>query len=283
MPDPTHINREFLVDTGDWPAIRHALQTAGGGLEGLEVRLELFLNAAFRDKVPALDQAAAQLHQSLFHAHSPHAWLDPRPIDLERGCALRSFSGPQTYGHGVPDYPSSPLPRGTPSRVELVEPWPDAHLAAFTSITDGSNGRVEAAAFRVIDGPREPSRALIESLADVFAPLKDGPRAAPFAAARIEPKQALQRILQVAMLGGAYTAGLGAARGRLHTWQTMSYLVGSSPTALFTAIADAARKSAWISIDSDSKWFDKLIWDGCLVCLPHDSELVTALTWTDSD
>lgn len=282
-PLPAHIERDSLADSLDWPSIQKEMAKQGGGLPGLEARLDLFLAAAFRNKVPSIDACASRLHQTLIHARSPHAWVKTRPNDLEQGCVVRSYSTIGLPGCEIPHPSGASLQRGAAAHLEFVDKWPQDALAAFDSIMQESNGRAAGATFRVIGAKPEPTRELVSALAGTFSPLMNGADAALFNATRVQPAPAFQTIFHVAVCGGAYDQGLGYARGRLYAWQTVAHLVGRTPNTPFNEVLQLARASAWIRVESRSKWFYDQIWDGCVVVIPPDRDIVAIVAWTDTD
>lgn len=276
--------RQFFADKHGWPDISREMCQIGGGLVGLEAQLDLFLNAAFRKKTPREIGVWTRLHSTLQFAGSEHAWITEPLCNLEDGCGVRTFSDDlATYSWSVPTYSKGKLVEGVPVDVALVDSV-ECELPVFSSITAGSNGRVESAFFRILAPITPLSRCVVESIASRFPPLSQSQgKSFPFAAYDVEARGAVVLLLSLALYGGAYSWGFGAAQGRLRTWRTLRSLVGLRPEASFSDTLARVRVCEWVFVESASSWFDKVVWDGCLMCKAPSSDIVSVVAWTDTD
>lgn len=292
----TPLARDRFVAFHSWREIHTAMTRAGPGLAALEVRADLFLGALFRGIAPHVNHVEASIALDLKRAQSDLAWL---PMKLEK----EELSLPKRH-HDPKDLSSQPLgvfpmgdfpmddvpvpqnqtatglPTGSAVTLRRMNTWSENQLAAFEDFVAVSGGQAEGATFAIVGKPQpSPRREHLNALSREFAPLH-GP--AP-SGGHVAFAYVLECLLCCAVFGGQYSSGLGYARGRLAAWRTTAALLDMDASATFQEVLDAARAATWLSIATDTKWFDNVMYDGCYACLPQGTDRLTVVAYTDTD
>lgn len=273
-----------FVTESPWEAIRKraAEKLKQGGQAALEEAATLVGDADFQNKVPENDSFPLHLWDHFRKSSHPIGWLPPRRTPEERSVPVWELRSNGTGGMGLPARPrSQALPQGPAAAlVQDATADPDS-AAAFESILQNSNGRFEAALFRPT-APTAANRSLATSLAQAFAPLTPKHPNQPAASGTVPLESVTLELLNIAINGGAYDSGQGAALGRLHAWRTIRWMVTGHRDAPFKEVLDLARSTQWIRFDPQAlPWFEDVAWDGCCAaCTPHR---VSIVAWTDTD
>ena len=270
----------MFVCAASWPEIRRqvAALLGGGGLASLERAVTLLAEAEFRDRVPGTDELPDQIWSRLRRMSHPLGWLPPRRAAAERGLGVWNSSPDGTGGRSSPGPgPARALEHGPAAEHDGVEPGDAEAMAAFECIMEHSNGRAEAMAFR-LKSASKASLELIASIGREFVPLKGAATGH-----LIGGTDALHAIMDVAINGGAYDHGAGAAIGRLGAWRTVRWLTAADPDATFDQVCQLVEACTWVQLGTDSRWFDNVAWDGAFACLGADGRRMSVVVWTDTD
>jgi hypothetical protein len=192
-----------------------------------------------------------------------HALPGETQVPLPRfGYAVQSFGMP--FGPGKED------PLTLPGMVPAVtrEPAPTDLTAALTTWLTRSNGRAEAAVFRLAAplAPDEVGVRTVESLGlDCLA--GNG-----LALHRAGLDDVVPMLFGAAANGGAYDHGMGGAYGRAATWRSLTALAGGTHVGC-----------AWWIFDAANDWFNRVAWDLGVVCLRPGGHVMAVLAATDTD
>ncbi|MGH7130865.1 MAG: DUF6183 family protein [Phycisphaerales bacterium] len=270
----------MFVCAASWPEIRKqvVMLLGGGGLASLERGVTLLAEAEFRDRIPDSDELPDHVWARLRRMNHPLGWLPPRRAAVEHGLSVWNYSPDGTGGRSMPaPGPVRGLEHGPPAEHDGVEPSGDEAGAAFESITKRSNGRAEATAFR-LKSPAKASLELIASIGRDFVPLKGAATGHIIGGA-----DALHAVMDIAINGGAYDHGAGAALGRLGAWRTVRWLTTADPDSTFEEVCQLVDACTWVRLNTDSKWFDNVAWDGAFACLGADGRRLAVVAWTDTD
>jgi hypothetical protein len=245
---------------------------------------ELVVRGHTIDAVPA----ARALAQQLGERGHPLDWLP-----------LRLMSAEGQFHRYLPRYSyqvsgSSMLPAGLPKAggpwppapalvaVEVTQPGDQVRLeSAVADWRDRSNGMIEARLF-ALDPPlahtlMSPAVLLQLGLACLADTPEDAVQLAPTAVTA-----ALTTLFAAAVVGGAYTQGLGGAYSRLAAWQSLAALIGLGPDATFEAVVARASACSWWAFDAPG-WFSHVAWDLGLVALHAGGDGLGVLAATDTD
>lgn len=156
----------------------------------------------------------------------------------------------------------------------------DRLLAAVKPWTEGKHGKAEAKVFTVapaVDAAAAGSwllRALALEATNAAARLECG---------RIAVEGIFGPLFSAASNGGAYSAGLGGAYGRLAAWTSLGALVGAPAGAELDAIEALARKATFLTFRAPGPWFHDVAWDIGALALRDGGASVAVLAATDND
>lgn len=272
-----------FVCESPWPEVRKratALLKAGGRAH-LEEAATLVGHAEFRNKIPESDDFPDHLWRHLEVSTHPLGWMPARRIAIESDLPVWDLRSDGCGGCGSPALDPGRALAATSDMQIAMRTVPAADCgAAFESIEGHSNGKHDAACFTLKE-PGPADRAIPSLLASAFAPLAPKKNAAPIRRV-VSDRFAVQSLLSIAINGGAYDAGAGAALGRLGAWKTIRSLVTPNAEATFAEVAALVGQVTWIGFDVEGHdWFYNVAWDGCLACLNHDRLAVIA--WSDTD
>jgi hypothetical protein len=177
--------------------------------------------------------------------------------------------------------PPQPLPRGTGRKpADVIEATDEAAAreiaAAVREWQHGSNGLVEARVFRAARPLADDDLTVgfLQSLGlDSLPASEEGVEVE-----QVSPGRAVSDLFCAASGGGAYTAGLMGAYGRL-----AAGLVGAATGESIEGVAALARRCRWLSFAAASGWFNNVAWDVGLVAVRPDGASLAVLAATDTD
>jgi GNAT superfamily N-acetyltransferase len=152
--------------------------------------------------------------------------------------------------------------------------------AAVRPWSDGKNGKVEAKIFAVDPPVRAATIGswLVRSLA-----LASTAGATRLECARAAADTVFGPLFAAACNGGAYSAGLGGAYGRLAAWTSLGALAGAPADADIDAIEPLASRCAFLTFRAAGPWFHDVAWDLGALALRPDGATVAVLAATDAE
>ena len=198
--------------------------------------------------------------------------------DASLGSAIEALASAPRAGHTIPPpangaHVTARPAEGDPRLEAAVKPW-----------SEGRKGKVEAKVFAL--SAEVPANAagswLLRALSlDATA---DSPK---LESVRVEPQAVFGTLFAAAANGGAYSAGLGGAYGRLAAWTTYGGLVGAADPAAYDASAlDAiearASGAVFLSFRAQGPWFHDVAWDLGFLALRSEGTSVAVLAATDA-
>jgi uncharacterized protein (TIGR02996 family) len=287
-PSPAQTRAFASMLAGGQPAgVLAALYERHGGRESLHelfacLAQEMVLRGAAVGDLPAVRRFTHRLQEGGRPlAHLP---LSLTGVEGELGGYLHRYSprgSSWTTPSGLTGEAPRPLPRGTGGRTaDVIEATDEASAreiaAAVRDWQDGSNGVVEARVFRaarpLADG--DLTVGFLQSLGlDSLPASEEG-----IAVERVSPGRAVRVLFCAASGGGAYTAGLMGAYGRL-----AAGLVGAAGGESIEGVAALAKRRRWLSFAAASGWFNDVAWDVGLAAVRPDGTSLAVLAATDTD
>jgi hypothetical protein len=90
-------------------------------------------------------------------------------------------------------------------------------------------------------------------------------------------------LFSAASNGGAYSAGLGGAYGRLAAWTSLGALVGARAGAEIAAVESLSEECTFLAFRAAGPWFFDVAWDLGALVLRADGRTAAVLAATDSD
>jgi hypothetical protein len=181
----------------------------------------------------------------------PHFGLDAQSVSLP-------------FGPGKAD----PLTLAGTVPAVTREPAAEDLTAAVTTWLTQSNGRAEAAVFRLA-APLAPDEVGVRTLESLGLDCLAGNG---LALHRAGLDDVVPMLFGAAANGGAYDSGLGGAYGRAATWRSLDALAGGSHVGC-----------AWWVFDAANDWFHRVAWDLGVVCLRPGGHVMAVLAATDTD
>jgi hypothetical protein len=152
--------------------------------------------------------------------------------------------------------------------------------AAVRPWAEGKHGRVEAK-IRKLSRKIPPSafgRSVLRALA-----LESTKDAKNLEVSRTGADGVFGPLFSAASNGGAYSAGVGGAYGRVAAWTTLGALVGAGETADVATIDGLAAASTFLVFRATGPWFHDVAWDLGAVALRPDGCTVAAIAATDME
>lgn len=153
-------------------------------------------------------------------------------------------------------------------------------LAAVLPWTEGRRGKAEAKVFAL--APSVDHGAVGSWLLRALA-LESTAATARLECGRIAVEGIFGPLFSAAANGGAYSAGLGGAFGRLAGWTSLGALVGADADAEPGAIEAIARRATFLTFRAPGPWFYDVAWDVGALALRPDGKTVAVLAATDND
>jgi hypothetical protein len=202
-------------------------------------------------------------------AGHPLATLPPHPLPGETRVPLPRFSlNGQSYD--TPFGPGKTDPLTLPGTVPAVtrSPAPADLTAAVTTWLTQSNGRAEAAVFRLA-APLTAGEVGVRTLNSLGLDCLAGDG---LALRRAGLDDVVPLLFGAAANGGAYDGGLGGAYGRAATWQSLTALAGGTHVGC-----------AWWIFEAANDWFHRVAWDFGVACLRPGGHVMAVLAATDTD
>lgn len=151
---------------------------------------------------------------------------------------------------------------------EAVRPW-----------QEGSNGKIEAKVFDLAPsvGIGSLGSWLLRAL-----PLESTAGAPRLEVSRTGADAVFGALFAAASNGGAYSAGLGAAYGRLAAWASLGALVDAAPDADILTRDARVGECAFLTFRAPGPWFFDVAWDLGALALRADGKTVAVLAASDS-
>lgn len=152
--------------------------------------------------------------------------------------------------------------------------------AAVRPWGEGKSGKVEAKVFEL--SPAVASSALGSWLLRAL-PLDSTTAAARLECSAVSADGAFGPLFSAASNGGAYSAGVGGAYGRLAAWTSLGALVGAPAGAPLDVVEKLASKCTFLSFGAPGPWFHDVAWDLGVVALREDGLTAAVLAATDAE
>lgn len=240
------------------------------------------------------DAALSAFWASLDH---PLAALPLYPLPLESCPPSRPhrYTPASASGWGgppllMPDAPRLPEGGEPPEAQEVTTRRQRAQISAcFESARAVSNGRSDAAVFRLSAPVDGLSRRLLASLRlrcfsdDYTGKSKAVAAQKALDAQPVDAQAIFTLLLAEAADGGCYNMGWSGAWGRRDAWRSLAGLTGLRAGRPLEAIAEAAASCQWAFFKIPSEWFWGIMRDPAVACLRPDRQTVAVFAGTDSD
>lgn len=267
------------------------LDRAGEKPEHQEILACWLHEVVLRGASIANDPRARRFHERLASTKHP---LGSMPIAL-LGVENEAPSYMPLYGEKGLGGAIAALERG-PMSAKTVPPPADGAVAKATKLddaklvdrlatavrpwSDASNGKIEAKLF-ALEPPVDVGA--VGSWLLRMLPLESTAGQARLDVQRTPADTVFGALFSAASNGGAYSAGLGGAYGRLAAWTSLAALVGAAEDATVEQIDEAASRCTFLTFRAPGPWFHDVAWDLGALCLRADGKSVAVLAATDKD